>query len=76
MIMPNAQACMMVLTATPGSQIGNPVVNPLPVRPNQPRLIKIIQLSNIDSAKRPQTNFGHEFGFWSDISAATAVENR
>lgn len=59
---------MYVLTATPGNQIGKFEVKPLPVRPNQPRQTKTAQLSNNDNAKRPQTNFGHELDFWSDIA--------
>lgn len=57
-----------VRTAIPGSQRGNSEGKPLPMRPNQPRQTKTPQLSNIDSAKRPQMDFGHEFDFWSDIA--------
>lgn len=48
-------------------------VNPLPVRPNQPRLTKIAELNTIDSAKRPQTNLGHKFEFWSDIARVESL---
>lgn len=57
-----------VLTAILGSQMGKLGGKPLPARPNQPRQTKTAQLSNIDNAKRPQTNFGHKLDFWSDIA--------